>query len=57
VRKRETKIDMEADQQGVSLTKLKEDQKLLKKQVDFQKEEEKMKKQVQNESIKTEMGK
>jgi hypothetical protein len=48
---------MEADQQGVSLTKLKEDQKLLKKQVDFQKEEEKMKKQVQNESIKTEMGK
>jgi len=35
---------MEADQQGVSLTKLKEDQKLLKKQVDFQKEEEKMKK-------------
>ena len=46
IRKRQVAADQEADIAGVDLSRLKEDQRLHKKQVEFQKEQEKIKKKM-----------
>ena len=57
IQKRQLQADEDADMAGVDLSRLKEDQRLLKKQVEFQKEQEKIKKKIQAEAMKSEMNK